>query len=175
MKTKTQSSKGAGIADESLEAVFAKNLTEVYHAQKQLGDLYAEMSTAAQNPDLKKAFDGQVQNCSLQISRIEKCFEMLELKPGNGYADVVSGLVESAENVISDFSEGPVRDAALIAAAQTIEHFGISTYGTLRTIATLLGRVQCAALIEENKDEEAQTDEALTRLAVNINQSALNG
>jgi ferritin-like metal-binding protein YciE len=97
---------------------------------------------------------------------------MLELKLDTVHADVVDGMIEAAEDVIDNFSEGPVRDTALIGAAQKIEHYGISAYGTLRTLATVMGRVQCAQLLEENKDEEAETDEELTRLAMSINQTA---
>jgi ferritin-like metal-binding protein YciE len=160
---------------ESLEAVFKAELTEVYFAQERLGKAYQKMATAAHNEELKAAFENQVHNTALQISRIDKCFDMLELKPDADYADVISGLIEAAETTIADFSEGPIRDTALIATAQKIEHYGISAYGTLRTIATLMGRVQCAALLEENKDEEAETDEDLTRIAVSINQDALEG
>ena len=99
--------------------------------------------------------------------------EILGLKPDTVYAQVIDGLIEAAEDIIDDFSEGSVRDTALIATAQKIEHYGISAYGTLRTLATLMGRVQCAELLEENKDEEAETDEILTRLAMSINQEAL--
>lgn len=160
---------------ESLESVFKSELTEVYYAQQRLGKTYEKMAEAASNEELKKVFEGQVHNTELQIGRIEKCFEMLELKADAKYADIVSGLIDSVKVTISDFSEGPARDTALIAAAQKIEHYGISAYGTLRTIATLMGRVQCAQLLEENKDEEAETDENLTRIAVTINQVALEG
>lgn len=168
---KTQSKTGT-VEQESLESVFQTELTEVYHAQQRLGKAYAKMAEAAHDAELKKVFTGQVQNTTLQVSRIEKCMEMLELKPSSAYADVVSGLIDASEQIIADFSEGSVRDTALIATAQKIEHYGISAYGTLRTFATLMGRVQCAALLEENKDEEAETDEVLTRLAMSINQTA---
>lgn len=168
---KTQSKTGT-VDQESIESVFKTELTEIYFAQKDLGEAYSRMAEAANNEELKKVFEGQVHNTSLQIGRIEKCMEMLELKPDTRHADVVSGFIDAADTIISQFSEGAVRDTALIATAQKIEHYGISAYGTLRTIATLLGRVQCAALLEENKDEEAETDETLTRLSVSINQTA---
>ena len=171
---KAQSKTGTA-EHESLESVFKSELTEVYFAQQRLAKTYEKMADAANNEELKALFDGQVHNTALQIGRIEKCFEMLELKADSKYADVVSGLIEAVKVTISDFPEGPVRDTSLIAAAQKIEHYGISAYGTLRTIATLLGRVQCAELLEENKDEEAETDESLTRIAVSINQVALEG
>lgn len=169
---KTQSRTGT-VEPESLESVFHTELTEAYYAQQRLGKVYENMAAAAQHPELKKAFEQQVHNTTLQVSRMEKCFEMLELKPDTVYAEVIDGLIEAVEDIIAEFSEGSVRDTALIATAQKIEHYGISAYGTLRTLATLMGRVQCAALLEENKDEEAETDEELTRLAVSINQEAL--
>ncbi len=160
---------------ESLETLFKSELTEVYFAQQQLGEIYQKMADAAHSEDLKKVLDGQVQNTGLQVGRMEKCFELLELKPDKKTPDVVAGLAKGAEASIAQFGEGNVRDAALIAAAQKIEHYGISAYGTLRTMATILGRVQCAELFEENKDEEADTDEALTRLSTTINQLAFEG
>ncbi|MEI9917815.1 MAG: DUF892 family protein [Bacteroidota bacterium] len=169
---KAQSKTGT-VEPESLESVFHTELTEAYFAQQRLGKVYAKMAAAAQHIDLKKVFEQQVQNTTLQVSRMEKCMEMLELKPDSVHADVIDGLIEAAEDIIEDYSEGSVRDTALIATAQKIEHYGISAYGTLRTLATLMGRVQCATLLEENKDEEAEADEELTRLSVSINQQAL--
>ena len=172
---KTQSKTTGTMEHESLETLFKGQLTEVYFAQKQLGEVYQRMADAAHHEELKKAFDAQVQNTTLQVSRMEQCFNLLELKPDVKYADVVAAMASIADEAIEQFNEGHVRDAALIAAAQKIEHYGISAYGTLRTMATILGRVQCAELIEDNKDEEAETDEALTRLATNINQLAFEG
>jgi ferritin-like metal-binding protein YciE len=169
---KTQS-KTATVERNTLESVFLAELTEVYHAQQRLGKIYKKMADAAHNEELKAALDNQVHNTALQVSRMDKCFEMLGLKADTVYADVVSGLIEAGEDAIDNFQAGNVRDTGLIAVAQKIEHYGISAYGTLRTIATLMGRVQCATLLEENKDEEAETDAALTRLAMSINQHAL--
>lgn len=169
---KTQSKTEGTVEHESLEGLFRAELTEVYYAQAQLGEVYQKMADAAHNEDLKRTFEAQVQNTSLQVGRLEKCFGLLELKLDPKPVDVVWGLATGAEEAIGRYEKGNVRDAALISAAQKIEHYGISAYGTLRTMATVMGRVQCAQLIEENKDEEAETDEALTRLATNINQLA---
>jgi ferritin-like metal-binding protein YciE len=169
---KTQSKTEGVVEHESLEGIFKAELTEAYYAQKGLGEVYRKMSEAAHNEDLKKVLDAQIQNTTLQVSRMEQCFELLELKPNAKYVDALSGLSSASDAIISSFGQGHVRDAALIATAQKIEHYGISAYGTLRTMATVMGRVQCAQLIEENKDEEAETDETLTRLAININQLA---
>lgn len=170
---KTQSKTGT-VEPESLESVFHTELTEVYYAQQRLGKIYGKMAAAAQHLELKKVLEQQVQITALQVSRLEQCMSILELKPDTVYAEVIDGYIEAAEDIIDDFSEGSVRDTALIATAQKIEHYGISAYGTLRTLATLMGRVQCAGLLEENKDEEAEIDEELTRLAMTINQEALH-
>ena len=82
------------------------------------------------------------------------------------------GLVKEGAEAIEAHEEGHARDAALIAAAQKVEHYEISAYGTMRTMASVLGRVQCAELLEETKDEEAETDMKLTELAEKINQLA---
>jgi ferritin-like metal-binding protein YciE len=168
---KTQSKTGT-IERNSLEGLFRSELTEIYYAQQQLGGVYKRMGEAAQSEELKKVFEQQAQNTALQVTRMDECFGLLELTPDSEYADIAGELAAVADEMIADFPEGPVRDAALIAAAQKIEHYGISTYGTLRTMATILGRVQCASLLEENKDEEAETDGILTRLATTINQAA---
>jgi len=172
---KTQSKNTGTIEQESLESVFQTELSEAYYAQQRLGKFYGKLVSAAHSPELKTIFEQQVHNTALQISRMEKCMEMLGLKADSGAADVISGFIGAADEIIADYNEGHVRDTALIATAQKIEHYGISAYGTMRTIATLMGRVQCAQLLEENKDEEAETDEALTRISMSINQHALVG
>lgn len=172
---KTQSKTEGTVEHESFEGIFKAELTEAFYAQKHLSDVYKKMADAAHSEELKKVFEGQVQNTTLQVGRIEKCFELLELKPDTDYVDAVSGLADASNGIIKSFEQGHVRDAALIATAQKIEHYGISAYGTLRTMATVMGRVQCAQLMEDNKDEEAETDETLTRLAININQLAFEG
>ena len=171
MKTKTQSTKEIG--EESLESVFKDGLTDIYWTQKYLSKTFEKLAKAAHNPELKSLFEEHVNDTSLEVGRIEKCLEILELKIGTKTTIAIEGLAATVDNVIASYSESNVRDAALIAAAQKIEHYGISSYGTLRTMATVLGRVQCAELLEENKDEEAETDEKLTRLALTINQASI--
>lgn len=166
MKTKAQS-------EETLETVFKDGLTDIYFAQKFLGKTFEKLAKAAHSEELKKVFEEHVNETSLQAGRIEKCFEILGLKAGSKKTDAIAGLAVTVDDVIESYSESTVRDVALISAAQKIEHYGISSYGTLRTIATVLGRVQCAELLEENKDEEAETDEKLTRIASTINHASI--
>ncbi len=96
----------------------------------------------------------------------------MEQKPVAKKCQAMLGLVKEGLEVITDYEKGYARDAALIAAVQKIEHYEICAYGTMRTMATVLGKVQCAAFLEETKDEEAEADETLTRLALEINHLA---
>jgi ferritin-like metal-binding protein YciE len=169
MKTKTES---PGKAKESLSNVFEDLLKDIYWAEKYLVKVLPKFAKAAYNEDLRTAFEKHAHETSLQVTRIEQCFEALSLKPESKKCEAMEGLVAEANQAVESYSEGHVRDAALIAEAQKIEHYEICSYGTLRTIAKVLGRVQCAELLEQSKDEEAEADEKLTNLAEKINQQA---
>lgn len=169
MKTKTASHEKT---KESLINVFEDLLKDIYWAEKYLLKVLPKLSKAAYNEDLKTAIEKHTHETNLQVTRLEKCFEALSLKPEGKKCEAMEGLVREADETIASYSDGNVRDAALIAAAQKIEHYEICSYGTLRTIAKVLGRVQCAELLEQSKDEEAEADEKLTGLAEKINQLA---
>jgi len=182
MKTKTRTtarkltqktaSKPKKASKENLEDLFEDTLKDIYWAEKLLSKALVKMAKAAQHEELKAAFESHHQETMLQIGRIEKCFELLEMKAAGKKCEAMDGLVKEGTEVMEEYSEGATRDAGLIIAAQKIEHYEISSYGTLRTLATILGKTQCANLMEETKDEEAAADEKLTRLAATINQLA---
>jgi len=180
MKTKTPKSKSASSqgkksiksSKENLEDIFEDLLKDIYWAEKHLTKALPKLAKAAFNEDLKAAFELHIEQTQQQIGRLEECFELLEKKAVAKKCDAMEGLVKEGEEVIENHDEGHARDAALIAAAQKVEHYEISAYGTLRTMATVLGKAQCAQLLEETKDEEAETDVKLTELAVKINQMA---
>lgn len=130
------------------------------------------MAKAAFNEDLKQAFETHREQTERHIGRVEECFQLMEKKPVVKKCEAMEGLIQEGEEAIEDHTEGHARDAALIAAAQKVEHYEISSYGTLRTMATVLGKAQCAQLLEETKDEEAQTDTLLTELSNKINRLA---
>lgn len=157
---------------ETLEDILEDMLKDIYWAEKYLVKALPKMAKAAYHEDLREAFEFHQEETQLQISRIEKCFEILEMKPIAKKCEAMEGLVKEGAEVMEDYEEGHARDAALIAAAQKIEHYEISAYGTMRTMATVLGKVQCAELFEDSKDEEAETDVKLTELAEKINQLA---
>lgn len=168
----SKSTKSAKSSKESLEDIFEDMLKDIYWAENHLAKALPKLAKASYNEELKDAFEAHHKETLAQISRLEQCFSLLEIKPQGKKCPAMQGLVEEGQEAIGDHSSGNARDVALIAAAQKAEHYEISSYGTLRTIATVLGRVQCAELLEANKDEEAETDEKLTRLAEKINKLA---
>jgi len=180
MKTKTRAPKATApkgkvsskSSKETLEDILEDMMKDMYWAEKHLLKTLPKLAKAAYHEDLKEAFELHQDETQRQIERIEKCFAILELKPIAKKCEAMDGLAKEGAEVIEDYAKGHARDAALIAAAQKVEHYEISAYGTMRTMATVLGKVQCAELFEESKDEEAETDEKLTVLAETINQLA---
>jgi ferritin-like metal-binding protein YciE len=173
MKTKSPSaatkSRSSRNTKETLEDIFEATLKDIYWAEKHLTKALAKMSKAAYNEELKDAFDTHLQETETQIERLEKCFELLGKKAVAKKCEAMEGLIKEGEEQIEEYDEGHARDAALIGAAQKVEHYEISAYGTLRTMANVLGMTQCAEILEEIKDEEAETDVKLTELAEKIN------
>lgn len=157
---------------ETLEDIFEGILKDIYWAEKLLTKSLPKMAKASHNEDLQEAFEDHLEQTVRHVQRIESCFEILELRAVGKKCAAMEGLVKEGAEVIDEHEMGHARDAGLIAAAQKIEHYEISTYGTLRTMANVLGKVQCAELLEETKDEEAEADEKLTALAERINQMA---
>ena len=172
VKATRSSSRIMKSSKESLEDIFEDMLKDIYWAENHLAKALPKMAKASYNDDLKEAFESHLKETQGQIARLEQCFGLLTMKPQGKKCPAMQGLVEEGQEAISDHASGHARDAALIGAAQKVEHYEISSYGTLRTMATVLGRVQCAELMEANKDEEAETDEKLTRLAEKINKLA---
>lgn len=130
------------------------------------------MSKAASNQDLKEAFDMHRQETEGQIERLEEAFEALDMRAAGKKCPAMDGLVEEGSEAIEEFDKGPARDAALIMSAQKAEHYEISAYGSLRTFARTLGYDECAQLFEETLQEESETDEKLTQIAMTVNQEA---
>jgi ferritin-like metal-binding protein YciE len=179
MKTKSSSSQTTAAktakkvssknTKETLEDIFENTLKDIYWAEKHLTKALAKMSKAAYNDELKDAFDTHLEETEMQITKVEKCFELLGKKAVAKKCEAMEGLIKEGEEQIEEYDEGHARDAALIGAAQKVEHYEISAYGTLRTMANVLGMTQCAEILEEIKDEEAETDVKLTELAEKIN------
>lgn len=158
---------------EDLSVIFEDLLKDIYWAEKHLTNALPKMSKAAHGKNLKAGFDKHLQETNNQIVRLEKVFELMGKKAVGKKCAAMEGLVKEGEESIAEYQEGFARDAALIVAAQKVEHYEIAAYGSLRTHASLLGMQEAALLFEETLDEEKTTDQALTTLSETINEWAL--
>jgi ferritin-like metal-binding protein YciE len=149
----------------TLDDLFLDTLKDVYHAEKQILRALPKMAKAAESDQLRQALEKHRDETEVQIERLEQVFEMLE-KPARGKTcEAVQGLVEESKDLMQDFKDSEALDAALIAAQQSVEHYEISRYGTLRTWAGQLGMKRAVKLLEQTLQEEKKTDELLTQLA----------
>lgn len=153
----------------TLQALFVDEVKDVYDAEHQLTKALPKMAKAASSPELKAAFEQHLQQTEGHITRLESVFKALDLKPTRKTCKAMKGLVEEGSEVIEEDGDEAVKDAALIGAAQRVEHYEIAAYGTIRTFAETLGYTDAIDLLQQTLDEEKQTDENLTELASNIN------
>ena len=131
------------------------------------------MAEAATAPALKAAFEEHLAQTEGQVDRLEQVFELFNKEIEGKDCPAIDGIVEEGEEIISDFEGTLALDAGLIAAAQAVEHYEMSKYGTLARWAELLGQEDASALLEETLAEEEATDEKLTALADELNEQAL--
>jgi ferritin-like metal-binding protein YciE len=151
---------------ETLKDLYIDELKDVYDAEHQIAKALPKMAKEATNEELRAAIEQHLDQTQTQIERLEQIFEELEEKPKGTKCEATKGLLEEAKRMMDEAEDDDVRDAAIIAAAQKVEHYEIATYGTLRTYAELLGHDEQAELLQETLDEEKETDENLTELAV---------
>jgi ferritin-like metal-binding protein YciE len=158
----------------SIEDVFIHLLSDTYSAEKQLTRALAKMAREASSEKLSAAFKAHLEETQGQIERIDQVVDSEpNLKIKRMKCVAMEGLIEEANEVIESTDKNEVRDAALIAAAQKVEHYEIASYGTLATLAEQLGYNKAVKLLAETLEEEKDTDLKLTDLAVgNINQKA---
>jgi ferritin-like metal-binding protein YciE len=149
----------------SLHDLFVHELKDLYSAEKQLVAALPKMAKKCSNEQLRAAFEEHLAVTENHVSRLEKIFEGLENSPRGEKCDGMEGLVEEAEGAMEDVEDDDVLDAALIAAAQKVEHYEISGYGTARTYAEMLGQDKAARLLQETLDEEKEADAKLNKLA----------
>jgi ferritin-like metal-binding protein YciE len=149
----------------TLNDLFVHALSDVYSAEKQLTKALPKLARAATNPDLAAAFTKHLEETQGQIERIDRVVEASELRLQRVKCVAMEGLVEEGQEQIELIEKGPILDAAIIAAAQKVEHYEIATYGTLATLAKKLGYTEGLKLLLETLQEEKATDEKLTLLA----------
>ena len=156
-----------------LEELFHDTLKDIYYAEKKILTALPKMAKAAQNEDLKAAFEKHEGETEEHVSRLEQVFELIDKKPQGKKCPAIDGIIEEGQEIIKEYKGSPALDAGLLSAAQAVEHYEIARYGTLRTWAEELGLKDAATLLETTLDEEEATDEALTELAeAVVNQEA---
>ncbi|MDB5311603.1 MAG: hypothetical protein JWO38_5805 [Gemmataceae bacterium] len=153
---------------DSLHDLYVDELKDLYNAENQLLKALPRMAKAATHPDLKAAFTEHLEVTRGQVERLERIFEGLEVSPKGKKCKAMEGLIEEGKELMQEDGEESVLDAALISAAQKVEHYEMAGYGCVRTFATLLGYEDAAALLQETLDEEGEADKTLTGLAETI-------
>lgn len=148
----------------SLHELYVSELKDLYNAETQLIKALPRMVEAATSPGLQAAFEEHLAVTQEQKNRLERIFEELDESPKGRTCKGMQGLIAEAEDFL-DMDDGSVQDAALIAAAQRVEHYEIAGYGTARAFATMLGYNDAAQMLQRTLDEEGEADKTLTRLA----------
>lgn len=158
-----------------LHQFFLNQLRDIYQAEKQLVKALPEMVKAAGSGELISAIDHHLAQTKEHVTRLEKIFQMLNEKPEEKQCKAMAGILNEGKDILGETEEGTaVRDAAIIVAAQKVEHYEIATYGSLVTFSELMGHNEVSRLLKETLDEEEQTNASLTDLAESgINEKAL--
>lgn len=157
----------------TLDDLFHDTLKDIYFAEKKIVTTLPKMAKAAQHPQLKMAFEKHLKESEGHVKRLEQVFGIIGKKPQGKTCDAIVGITEEGAEIIKDYKGTPALDAGLIGAAQAVEHYEISRYGTLRTWAEELGLHDAASLLQATLDEEKTTDQTLTKIAESaINQDA---
>lgn len=152
----------------SLDDLLVHELQDIYHAEGQITKALPKMIKAASHPELQAAFEEHLEQTEGQIERLEQVFKLLGLPAKGKKCDGMAGLIEEGKKMMEEDAEPSVKDAALIAAAQKVEHYEIASYGCVCTYAEMLGYEQIHELLGQNLDEEETTDEKLTVLAETV-------
>ncbi|WP_312366979.1 ferritin-like domain-containing protein [Ensifer sp.] len=156
-----------------LADLFHDTLKDVYFAEKKIVATLPQMQEAAVSPQLKDAFTKHLGETKVHIERLEQVFELIGKKPESKTCNAILGITEEGDEIMKDYKGSPALDAGLLAAAQAVEHYEMSRYGTLRTWALELGNNEAAGLLQTTLDEEQATDLALTSIATSVvNQKA---
>jgi ferritin-like metal-binding protein YciE len=157
----------------TLDELFHETLKDIYYAEKKILTALPKMAKAAQSEELQAAFEKHEGETEGQVDRLEKVFELINQPAKGKTCDAINGMIDESKEVMKEFRGSAALDAALLAAAQAVEHYEISRYGTLKTWAKELGLDDAVSLLEETLQEEKKTDEALSELAESaVNQEA---
>lgn len=157
---------------DSLRELFIEQLQDAFDAEKQITKALPKMAKDASSSELRSAFENHLEQTKTQTGRLQQVFELLEEEPKGTPCKAMAGLLAEAKEVIGECEDDDVRDAAMIGAAQKIEHYEIALYGTLKSFASLLDEDEVANLLDETLTEEKETDQVLSELAGEVNARA---
>jgi ferritin-like metal-binding protein YciE len=160
-------------AVKTMEDLFVHTLKDIYYAEKLIYRSLPKMMKQASSPELKQAFEKHRQETEGQIERLEQIFEECEVAARGVRCEAMDGIIAEAKDIMEEVEDDQVRDAGMLAAAQTVEHYEISRYGTMIAWANQLGMKNAVKLLQQTLDEEKKTDKLLSDLALKqVNQEA---
>ena len=152
----------------TLSDLFHDTLKDIYFAEKKIMSALPKMAKAAQSDELRQAFEKHLEETEGQVERLDAVFEEINQTPRGKTCDAIMGILDEGKEIMSEYKGTPALDAGLLAAAQAVEHYEISRYGTLITWADELGLTKAGKLLKETLAEEKKTDQTLTGLAKTV-------
>jgi len=160
---------------DTLDNLLVQELKDLYSAENQITRALPKLIKATSSGDLRGAFEHHLKETEGHVKRLEKIFQILGFSPRGKTCNGMKGVLEEGAEVLDEIEEGSVRDAALISAAQRVEHYEMAGYGTVRSYADCLGQPEISQLLEETLEEEKAADQKLTEISQKLNSEAQNG
>jgi ferritin-like metal-binding protein YciE len=155
----------AASSSKDLSELFVDTLKDIYYAEKKILSALPKMAKSAQSSQLKAAFEKHEAETESQVSRLEQIFEIVGVAARGKRCEAIEGIIDEGKEIMVEYKGSPAIDAGLLAAAQAVEHYEISRYGTLKAWASRLGHKQAVSLLDQTLREEIKTDNDLTKIA----------
>jgi ferritin-like metal-binding protein YciE len=162
-----------GMSVGNLQELFLDELKDLYSAEKQITKTLPKLAKAATSPELKDAFQTHLEETNEQVKRLEQIFQLIGKKGTGKTCEGMKGVLSEGSEVLQETDKGDVRDAAMISAAQRVEHYEIAAYGGVREYAKLLGQTEAMTLLDVTLKEEEAADKKLTMIAKKVNSAAM--
>ena len=162
------------MAIETVEDLFLDELKDIYSAEKQAIRAYPKLAKAVTSPELQEALKTHLEETKGQVERLDRVFEILAKRGTGKTCEAMKGLITEGQEILEEVEQGSVRDVALIASAQRMEHYEIAAYGTVATLAKAMGQTEIAQLLAQTLEEEKNTDKKLTGVSKAVNKQAIS-
>jgi len=162
------------MAVDTLDSLFVQELKDLYSAENQITKALPKLIKAASSKELRSAFEHHLKETKDQVQRLEQVFEILGSSPRGKTCNGMKGVLEEGAEMLQETAEGDVRDAALISAAQRVEHYEMAAYGAVRSYAELLGKPEISDILQKTLLEEKAADKKLTEISHKLNRQAQN-